>query len=147
MTAANQAIVTAFEDLGMSPEEISADQEYDIAAVKSVLMQSSSIYRKKCNKDEDDCNFTSNEEKRAIEVIAQLAQYSEDDNIRLRAAVFIRNDKRGRLDAVKQMAGLNINVISMNEQMKKALSAIQRSKQMQDIVEVKQLVETTANGD
>lgn len=141
MTAANTSIVTAYEDLGMSPDEIAADQEYDIAAVKSVLMASSSKYRKACGKDEE-CNFSASEEKRAIEVIAQIAQFSEDDNCRLRAAIFIRQDKRGRLDAVKQMAGLNINVISMNEQMKKALSAIQKSKggQVVDVEEVKQLV-------
>ena len=141
MTAANQSIITAFEDLGMTPEEISADQEYDIAAVKAALMQGSSKFRKLCGKDEE-CGFSPSEEKRALEVIAQIAQFSEDDNCRLRAAIYIRQDKRGRLDAVKQMAGLNINVISMNEQMQKALKAINKSKGVVDIQEVKELVST-----
>lgn len=129
MTAANQQIVTAFEELQMTPEEIAAEQDLELAAVKAILMQCSSQYRRACAKDED-LSFSDAEEKVARDTILSLAQFSDDENIRLRAAMYIRNDKKGRLDVVKQMAGLNINVISMNEQMKKAIAAVQRSKEI-----------------
>jgi len=129
VTAANQQIITAYEELGLSPEQISEDQELDIVAVKSVLMQGSALYRRACKKDETLC-FDDAQEKLALDVIYQIAagHTEADDNTRLRAAMYIRNDRRNRLDVVKQQAGLNINVIMMQDQMKKAIAAIQRSK-------------------
>src|SRR5215813_108072 len=133
MTAANTAIVESFETLGMSPSEIAIDQELDETSVKAILMQFSSIYRKNCGNKEE-LNFTDEQEQAAIDVIANIARgYTEaDENTQLRAAMFLRNDKRGRLDIVKQSAGLNINVLLFNEQMAKAIAAKERSKLLKD---------------
>lgn len=127
MTAANQQIVSSFEELEMSPDEIAAEQDLELTSVKAILMQFSSLYRKQCKKDVEAC-FTDEEEVMARQVIANIARYSDDERIKLKAAVYIRNDKRGRLDVVSQMNGLNINVITFNEQLKKAKAAIERSK-------------------
>ncbi len=134
MTAANEQIVEAYETLGMSPEEISEDQSLDIVAIKAVLMQCSTLYRKECQVKEEN-NFTTEQERLAIDVISQIvAGYTEaDENTRLRAAMFLRNDRRGRLDVVKQSAGLNINVLMMHEQMKKAIAAMERAKTAKSI--------------
>lgn len=128
MTAANQQIVTAFEETGMTPEEISQELGYELAAIKSILMQSSSVYRKICRKDEDaDTNFTEEEHTMARQVIANAARYSEDENLKFRAACYIRDDKKGRLDTIKANTGLNINVVMFNEQIAKARKAKDRA--------------------
>ena len=145
MTAVNRAILVAFEELGMTPEQIAQQEDVDIAAVKAILMQFSSMYRKECKQD-DTLNFTDDELVRANQVIINLMQYSEDENLRFRAAQYVRNDKKGRLDVVQQMAGLNVNVLQFNDQMQRALAAMQRAKgEIADKpaidVEAKELVE------
>lgn len=127
MTGSNQQIISAYEDLGMSPDEIAQDQDLDVAAVKATLIQFSSRFRKDVKAD-DALDFTEDQVRRATDVILHLAQYSEDENLRFRAARYIRDDKKGRLDVIKQMTGLNINVLTINEQMQKAISAVNRAK-------------------
>jgi hypothetical protein len=142
MTAANQQIITAFEELDMTPEEIAAEQDLELTSVKAILMQFSGLYREQC-KVKDDLNFTDEEEVAARQVITNIARYSEDERLRLRAAIYIRDDKKGRLDVVKQMNGLNINVIHFNDQMKRAIAAKERAKQIINISpEQKQLVDS-----
>ena len=131
MTAANEQIISAFEELDMSPEQIAEDQDLDLTAVKSTLMQFSSKYRQICKKNpESEFNFSDDEAIRARQVIAQLAQYAEDESLKLRAAMFVLNDKKGRLDAPKALTGLNINVIQMNEHFKKAIEAVNKVKEL-----------------
>lgn len=143
MTAANQQIITAFEDLQLTPEEIAREQELEITAVKAVLMQFSSVYRKMCKVESDseaEFNFKDHELAVANQSIAELAAYAENEAVRLKAAIYLRDDRKGRLDAVKTLSGLNINVLTINEQMKKAMAAIQRSKGVViDAEEVKEL--------
>lgn len=139
MTAANTQIVEAFEQLGMQPEEIATDQELDLTSVKAILMQFSSLYRKACAVKED-LSFTDEEEKMARQVISNIARGYVDDvdpRTQLKAAMYIRDDTKGRLDVVKAQVGLNLNVIMFNEQMKKAIAAKNRSKGIVDIQEVK----------
>jgi hypothetical protein len=125
MSSINQSIVTAFEELGMTPEQIAEEYNLEIESIKATLMQFSSVFRQNAKKD-DQLNFTDQELIAANQTIAQIMQYSEDDNLRLRAARYLRDDKKGRLDAVK-MAGLNINVLQFNVQLQKARKAIQES--------------------
>ena len=129
MTSVHQTIKTGYEINGMSPEEIAEDQKLDIAAVKSALMQSSSKYRKACGmepEDVDDLNFTDDELRRVNQVIFETAIAAEtpDGNIdfktRLAAAMYVRDDKKGRKEAVKHVAGNTFNILSFNEQLQKA---------------------------
>ena len=128
MTAATYSIVQAFEELAMTPEEIAEDQEVELASVKAILMQNSSKYRKTCKKDADFC-FTDDEGIAAKQVIANLMRYSDDENLRFRAAKYLLDDKKGRLDIVKEQTGLNINILQFNQHMKEALEAVKRSKE------------------
>jgi hypothetical protein len=109
----------------MTPEQIAEEYNLEIESIKATLMQFSSVFRQNAKKD-DQLNFTDQELIAANQTIAQIMQYSEDDNLRLRAARYLRDDKKGRLDAVK-MAGLNINVLQFNVQLQKARKAIQES--------------------
>lgn len=140
MTAANSQIIAAYEDLGMSPDEIAQDQDLDVSAVKSVLIQFSTKFRKDIKVDES-LDFTEDQVKRATDVILHLAQYSEDESLRFRAARYIRDDKKGRLDVIRSMTGLNINVLTINEQMQKAIAAVNKSKGIVDIDSMPKLIE------
>ena len=134
MTACNTQIITAFEVHGMAPEQIAEDMEMDIEAVKATLMQFSAQFRKAAQTD-DKLNFNEQELIAANQVIAQIMQYSEDDNLRLRAARYIRDDKKGRLDAT-QMRGLNINAIQFNIRLQAARKSISESREKQVVLEV-----------
>lgn len=131
MTAANRQIITCYEQLGSTPQEIAQELDFDVTCVKAILMQNSSIYRKACGaepEEEDSFNFSKEELKMANQTIVHLAAGAEEDAIRLRAATYIRDDKKGRLDIVKQMNGLNINLTVFNETFQKAQAAIERAK-------------------
>ncbi|SRR6266404_870275 len=131
MTAGNKQIVTAYEDLGMSIDEIAHTQELEPLSVKAVLMQFSSLFRQDLKKDE--VEFTDEEHQTAKDVIVNTARYSEDERVRLKAAMYIRDDKKGRLDVLKQFSGLNINVFEFNETMRKAIAAKNRAKGIVDV--------------
>lgn len=135
MTAGNQSIVTAFEELGMTPEQIAEQEGYDIVSIKSILMQNSSLYRKAC-KVEDSLDFTDEEAQMAKSVLVNLARYSEDENLQMRAATFIIQDKKGRLDLKNQMTGMNVNVALFDSQLVRALEAVARAKEPKRIVNV-----------
>lgn len=127
MTAANEQIVAAFEDSCMSPEDIAQSLGFDLLAVKAVLLQNCPSYRKSAKKD-DALQFTENEAEEMKGIILNIARYEEDDqSLKFKAAKFILEDKKGRLDIGKQMNTLNINVLDFNAQLKKAIEAEKRT--------------------
>jgi hypothetical protein len=141
MTAAARQIVSAFETCGMSPDEIAEDQELEPLAVKACLMQFSPMYKNELkNAKEQEVEFSADDHVAAVDVIRNIAKYSEDERLQLKAATYIRDDKKGRLDAIKQLGGLNINVLQFNETMKKAIAATNRAK---GLVEVSSEVTST----
>lgn len=122
MTAELTTLKVAYEEEGMSPEEIASDRGLDVAAVKAGLMQVSAKYRKDCGKEEstkDDLNFSDDHLRRVNEVIYDIALSAEDDHLRLKAATYIRDDKKGRKEVAKSMSGNNFNILMLNEQLAK----------------------------
>lgn len=116
-------VKTAYEDEGMSPEQIAQDQDLDLAAVKGALMQYSSKYRKACGKEdelEENLNFDNDQLRRVNSVIYDLALGAEDEHLRFKAATYIRDDKKGRKEIVKGIqSGPQFNMLFINEQLKK----------------------------
>ena len=122
----------SFEELGMTPEQIAEDRELDLAAVKAGLMQCSSKYRKACGRsdeEEDDLNFSNDDLRRVNDVIKQIALGAEDDNLRLKAAMYIRDDKKGRKEIVKAVQNMQFNVLQFNQAMQKVRSVGDAMKQ------------------
>ena len=70
------SIVNAFEEEGMSPEEISETQGLELASVKAGLMQFSSKYRKACGQQDesidDGLNFNDDDMRRVNQVIREF---------------------------------------------------------------------------
>jgi len=132
MTAELQTIRICYEDENMSPQEIADDRGLDLAAVKAGLMQCSSKYRKDCGQEEeteDNLNFTKDEQQRIMDVIRDLALGADDENLRFKAAIYIRDDFKGRKDVVKGMAGQQFNVLMINKQMQKVRAITENIKQ------------------
>ena len=112
MSAALTQIKVAYEEHNMAPDAIASEFDLDVVAVKSGLMQVSSKYRKDCGKedeDDDTLNFSNDQLKEVNQTLFDLAMGAEDEHLRFKAAAYIRDDKKGRLDALKNMNGLNIN--------------------------------------
>ena len=113
----------SYETLGMSPEDIAADRDLDLGAVKAGLMQCSSVYRRDCGQkesSEDVLNFSDDDLVAVNKVIKEIALGSEDDNLRLKAAIYIRDDKKGRNEVQKAVSGMNFNILQFNQYMQKA---------------------------
>lgn len=115
MTASTQAIVTAFEDLGLTPEQIvdASEGDYTISAVKSVLMQFSSKYRQACkaeSPDETNFNFTDAERKEAKAAIVRLMRTSDDDHIVAKMATHIDNEQNRNFAARGMLGAGQINI-------------------------------------
>jgi len=123
MTSEMQAIKNAYEVEGMTPQEIGMDRSLDEAAVKACLMQVSSVYRKACGKEDetkDELNFSDEQLQRVNETIYDLAISADDPHLRFKAATYVRDDKKGRKEVVKQMNhGNNFNVLMFNQQLAK----------------------------
>lgn len=121
-------IKNAFEKESMTPEQISSDLGYEVVAVKAKLMQISSLYRKACgieSPEEDELNFTNDELKQVNRVIFDSAMQAEDENLRFKAACYIRDDKKGRKEIVRATQNnATFNVLNFNESLKEARQAM-----------------------
>lgn len=132
MTAELTALKKAYEDEGMSPEEISEDRDLELASVKAGLMQVSSKYRKACGHEDEELdvlNYSKDEQRRVKDAILDLGLSAEDEHLRFKALTYVRDDSKGRKDVVKAMGGNNFNILFINEQMQRVRLAAQSVKQ------------------
>lgn len=118
MSGNDQRIVTAYEVLGLSADEIAQQEGWDVTVVKAALLGHSSQYRAAVKAAREE-GFTQEQEDSAIRVIAELV-HSGDEHIALKAAKYVRDDKRGRLDAAKAVKDLNVTVTQWNVTLRQA---------------------------
>lgn len=129
MIAELTTIKTAYEEEGMSPEQIAEDRGLDIVATKAALMQSSFKYRKDCgheSEEKDELNFSDDELKRVNQVILDLALGAEDDHLRFKAATYVRDDKKGRKEIVKAIKDNGTNITIFNQKILQVREAAAR---------------------
>lgn len=140
MSSEAEQIKLSFEQLGMTPEEIAGDRGLEIDVVKATLASVSAKYRRACGEEgeeKNDLNFTDEQEERIRSRIYEIAVGSDNDAVALKACMYIRDDKKGRLDTVKQLAGITFNVLQLNDQMKKANAAVEEALKQQKVIDVK----------
>lgn len=135
MSGVAAEIIASYETLGMTVEQIAAEMDLELASVKAILFQSSSQFRKDAKKDES-LDFTTDEAEESKRIIMNLARYSEEEGIKLKAAQYVYDCKTGRREAGKGLQTVQFNIISFNEQMKKAIEAQKRTEQKAIDVEV-----------
>jgi hypothetical protein len=132
MTTELTSIKTAYEQEGMTVEEIAEDRAMEPIAVKAALMQSSALYRKACGQESEEdtkSNFTEDEERRIREMIVSIALGAEDDSVRLKAAMYVRDDFKGRKEVVRAVQKNTFNILDFNEAMKSARSGASKLKE------------------
>lgn len=124
MSGSQSQIVCAYEVAGMSPEDIAADMEgYDLASIKAALMNGSSKYRRDCNAetiDDDQLNFSNDDLQAVNDVILNTAKYAEDEHLRFKAATYVRDDKKGRKEVIRQVANQTFNLLNFNASLEQA---------------------------
>lgn len=140
MAPANQQIVTAYEECGMSPEDIAQDLGYSLEAVKMVLLQHSQEFSDKAlsvangkraeaeSEAADEPVFTKADLAIAKATIKALAAGAEAEAVRYRASEFIINEVKGRND-LKALHNNNFNVVMIQEAMTKARAAMAAHRQ------------------
>lgn len=125
MNAADKEIVTRFEDLDMSVDDIAVDLGVEPDAVRLSLTQNSARYRNAVKRGErgEDEVFTDMICNRAARVMEQLLD-SEEDIVRFRASKFVIDEYKGRNDAavrgLKAAQQLGVSVLQINEAIRKA---------------------------
>jgi len=144
MTSSMDQIKTSYETLGMTVEEIAKDQQLEVPSIKATLMNCSSKYRKDVGSvDENDGNngldFTNDELRMVNRGIMQIALTAEDEGVRLKAQMYVRDDKKGRREVARLIQGNNtFNVLTFNMQLQQAKQA---TAEMIKKASAKQLVE------
>lgn len=113
------------EELGLSPEQIAEALGLDLTAVKTVLGSSSPAFRRKAAVD--DTAVSATEVAEAKRAILEVMRYTEDENLRFRAARFMFDDGKGRHDKIGQ-TNLNINVHLVNDQLQRARKALEAAR-------------------
>lgn len=126
------SLKVAYEEQGMSPETIAEDRDLDIIAVKAGLCQISPKYRKDAaieGDSEDGLNFTNDELRSVNETILSLAVGAEDEATRLRAAIYVRDDKKGRKEIMRAVQQNTFNILDFNSMQKSAREQANRIRQ------------------
>lgn len=122
MTAEHQAIITAYEQEGMTCEQIADTRELDLVAVKACLAQSSRKYRDDCGLNqeiESQEDFTKDDLRWATRALVETGMSTEDEHLRAKIAMFVRDDKKGRREPARVMGGQQFNILMLNEQLQK----------------------------
>lgn len=118
MTNTATQIVSAYERLNLSLEDIASEQDISVTEVKLVLSQFSSVFRAAVKEDRDD-SFTDDESLLVRDGMIRLLNETEDENLRFRILKYVRDDKKGRKDAIVGLNKVNINIALFNEQLKR----------------------------
>lgn len=127
-------LVASYEQAGLSPEQIAAQDGYQVEAVKAILFARSAIYRAAVGRpgplnakaDQDALDLTPSDEELANRVFRQLAEEAENEGVRLKAAMRIKDERRKRLDPRAAFGSIinNTTIISLNEHFAKAATAL-----------------------
>ena len=139
MTNAIRQIVEQYDTLGMSPAEIAEVEKLNETAVKTVLYANSAKYREAIGEKVDTkaaLDYTVADEELANNVIRRVAQYSDNDATALKAAQYIKNERRGRNDVKAGVRRLNINVNVLNQHFEQAKAALASLTQPKKTIEI-----------
>lgn len=116
MTSADQQLLAAYKS-GLSPEQIAEDLGFHTHNVKARLMALSTEYRKACgaeSPEEDELNFTRDEQLSIKRELFQMAMSTEDQHLKVKLLLNLRDDGKGRKDIVRDMKNAgNINIMQL----------------------------------
>ena len=135
MNEASTEVIHLYESCGMTVSQIAEECNLEESAVKGLLSNYSTKFKQEASKAEEE--ISSSEKQEFVEVIKSLARCAENEQIKMKCAMWLVDERKGRNDAkVKMLSRLasggngavNINILTLNDQLKKAREAIDFSK-------------------
>jgi hypothetical protein len=125
MSATLTQLKAAYEVNNMTIDEICREfSDLEPSAIKAGLMQVSTKYRKDCGRESEDedasLNFSDDDLRMVNQGIRDIALSAEDEHLRFKALVYIRDDKKGRKEVVKAMKSNNFNILQINQAIRQA---------------------------
>jgi len=127
-------IVVAYEEAGLTPEEIAADLEMDVTSVKLALAQNSRVYKKALGQEVEVVSDAEVSEMHSIIKSIAVSQQFDNPGVALKAAKWIIDEKKGRNDA-KVNTTNKINVVVFNEKLASARERMLDMKRKAGILE------------
>lgn len=134
MSLAITQLIASYEQAGMTVEQIAAADGYEVAAVKAILFARSAKYRADVGRpgpanaasDTKALDLTDDDEELANRVFRQLAESADNDSVRLKAAMRIKDERKKRLDPRVGFGNVinNTTIITLNEHFAKAAAAL-----------------------
>ena len=127
-----QQIVKSYEEFHLSVEDIATDHdELSVTEIKMMLMQYSKVYRdalkeassgdvSKLNDSGDD--FTQDDLQTANAVIVETMRSADDPHLKARMAIYVREDKKGRKDTLKNLTKIGVDLHTFNQHMRRAFA-------------------------
>lgn len=110
----NTQILAAYEQNGLTPEEIANNLGYTEEAVRKILIIESSTYRRDI-KGVENQDITKEETSEMLEIIKYIARKHKTElpGAALKAAIYLHNEGKGRNNLKAMMGGgININIIN-----------------------------------
>jgi hypothetical protein len=141
-SAVDEKIKLLYEAEGLLPDIIAQEEGMSVIAIKAKLMQISSKYRKDCGRestDNDELNFSDSELREVNEIIMDTARSATsldgavDWKTRLNAAIYVRDDKKGRKEARSAVIGNQWNIMQLNEQLAGVSERTREMKRLQEV--------------
>lgn len=123
MTAIENQIVKLYEQEHWDLNLIAKECGFDLVEIKTCLMMYSKGYRSDIKANDPKTDYDDSDLEFATRKLVQIAQTTEDDDLAARICKYIRNDKKGRLDAMNQMGNLHISIFEFNQALKQGREA------------------------
>lgn len=131
----HQRILTMYEELDMTVEQIASEEELDLELVKEYLASNSLVYRSKLKKGEEE--ITDAEYKQYLEQYKCLGLNSENEVVKEKILWKLIEEKKGRnearIKALENRSSANINLLSGSVNLivlQQALKAAQEAKKL-----------------
>lgn len=153
-SAIDVQVKTAYEDLGMSPEEISAELGIDKDAVVYSLSNHSAAFRKFVRDNEkanlsltstfiEDSSAAAPDVNREeaiemLDIMKNIARESDDDGVRMKAATFVYNEHKGR-NNVADKIGTGLSLGQLNAGIQKAIQMASAMKHAMPTIDVSKI--------
>jgi hypothetical protein len=134
MTINNEQIKQMYEELDMSAEDIAASEGYEVEAVKAALIAVSGKFRgalgNGVNASKNPHEYISDDEERVLfDAYKWIALNGEQEGVRAKVIKDLIAEKRGRNDIAKVVKGTQVNVVLINDSIRKSREAIKRIKE------------------
>jgi hypothetical protein len=166
ISALDTQVLTAYETLGMSPEEIAGELQINLEAVIYSLSSNSPSYRKFV-RDSEKANSTGGsqittpvegalvsttipndvsdaESQEMLEIMKQIARAGDNEDTRFKAAKYIFEEKKGRNAAVVERIGSGLSLAHLNNAIQDAVKRASAYGHIKPVIDIKPLAESVA---